>query len=281
MKNKIALAAAAASILFTGAASAADLAARPYTKAPPMVAPVWSWTGCYIGGNVGYDRGDVRSSSVPNAAYIAGAAGGAAEAATQVATSPVTNHPDGVTVGGGVGCNYQTGMFVIGGEADINYSDLRFGQIRGPFPPAPGAVPYTWEEQFRSQWFVTARARAGLVIAERNLLYVTGGAAFAEFNGIKALDFPGFVGFRYQGNFDDTRVGWVVGAGWEYAFSNNWSAKVEYLHMDFGNLSAFSQRNIAAPPAAGWTHTYNLREDVVRVGLNYRFGGMGPVVAKY
>ena len=79
-----------------------------------------------------------------------------------------------------------------------------------------------------------ARGRAGVVFAERHLLYVTGGAAFAEYNGFKALDFPGFVGFRYAGAVGDTRVGWVVGVGWEYAFMSNWSAFIEYDHYFLG-----------------------------------------------
>jgi opacity protein-like surface antigen len=273
--KKIALAVAAASILFTGAASAADLR-RPVVKAPVAVAPIFTWTGCYIGGNVGYARADVSSNGIPNAAFVANTPAGAA--AVQ-ATSYVTNHPDGFTVGGGVGCNYQTGMFVVGVEGDINYSDIGFSQIRGPFP-TPASAPHTWEETFRSEWFATARARAGIVFAERHLFYVTGGAAFAEYSASKALDVPGFVGFRYAGSVSDERIGWVVGAGWEYAFNNNWSAKVEYLHMDFGSRSVLAFQNVPASPFA-INHTFNFREDVVRVGINYRFGGAGAVVAKY
>ena len=275
MKTKLlGLLAGVISLGTAGVASAADMAVKARPLPPPVA--VFSWTGCYIGGNVGWAQGDVHSDSLANAAALAGV-NGPGFIAVQ-ATSSVTNRPDGVTAGVGVGCNYQTGAFVIGAEGDINYSDLGFSQIRGPFP-TPTSTPHTWEERFHSNWFATARARAGVVFAERNLLYVTGGAAFAEYNWLKALDFPGFVGFRYQGSFDDTRVGWVVGAGWEYAFTNNWSAKVEYLHMDFGNTSAVAVQNTPGSPFA-MTHTVRFREDVVRVGINYRFGG-GPVVAKY
>jgi outer membrane immunogenic protein len=256
-----------------GAASAADMAVKARPIAP---VPVFTWTGCYIGGNVGYTRGDISSSSLPNAALIANSPVGGP--ASVQATSYVTNHPDGVTAGGGVGCNWQTGAFVLGVEGDINYSDLSFSQLRGPFPTT-GSTPHTWEESFRSNWFATARARAGVTFAERHLLYVTGGAAFAEFSAFKALDFPGFVGFRYAGSVSDNRVGWVVGAGWEYAFTNNWSAKVEYLHMDFGSSSVLALQNVVNP-VNGLTHTFNFREDVVRVGLNYRWGPTA-VVAKY
>jgi outer membrane immunogenic protein len=272
--KKLAIA-AAVSVMFAGAASAADMAVK--ARPAPIPAPVFTWTGCYIGGNIGYARGDVSSEGIPNAAFVAATPAGAASVR---ATSYVTNHPDGVTAGVGAGCNYQTAAFVIGVEGDINYSDLGFSQIRGPFPSAAPFAPHTWEESFRSNWFATARARAGLVVGERHLLYVTGGAAFAEYRGFKALDFPGFAGFRYAGTISDDKVGWVVGAGWEYAFTNNWSAKVEYLHMDFGSSSVLAFQNVPAPVFAV-NHTYNFREDVVRVGVNYRFGGAGAVVAKY
>jgi outer membrane immunogenic protein len=276
--KKIVLAAAAASVLLIGAASAADMAVK--ARPAPIPAPGFTWTGCYIGGNVGYARGDVSSDAIPNAGFIAVQNGPGFAAAIQN-SSYVTNHPDSVTAGAGVGCNYQTGMFVIGLEGDINYQDLGFSQIRGPFP-TPFSTPHTWEERFHSDWFATARARGGVVFAERHLLYVTGGAAFAQYSWLKAADFPGFVGFRYQATSSDSRVGWVVGAGWEYAFNNNWSAKVEYLHLDFGSTSAFTTTNNAANLAVGGglTATTRFREDVVRVGLNYRFGG-GAVVARY
>jgi outer membrane immunogenic protein len=260
-----------------GAVSAADMAVK--ARPMPVPVPVFTWTGCYIGGNVGYTRAEVPSDATYNAAFLAGATPAASDAIQ--ATSVTTVKPDGFTVGGGVGCNYQTGIFVIGAEGDINYTDLSYSQIRGPFPTPAPFVPHTWEENFRSNWFATARLRGGVVLAERNLLYVTGGVAFAEYNWLKALDFPGFPGFRYQGTFSDSRVGWVIGAGWEYAFSNNWSAKVEYLHMDFGRTSAVTPTPPAAAiPGAAWIPSHDFREDVVRVGLNYRFGG-GPVVAAY
>lgn len=246
--KKIALAVAAASVLLVGAASAADITVK--ARRAPIPAPVFSWTGCYVGGNVGYARGDVHSGAAANPIFIA--SNPAAATAAVLAPSAVGVTPDGFTAGVGVGCNYQTGIFVLSAEGDINHSDLGHSQIRGPFPSG-GFAPHTWEENFRSDWFATARARAGAVVAERHLLYVTGGAAFAEYSWLKALGFPGF-----------------------------WSAKVEYLHMDFGSTSATTPTPPGAgPPGTGFIFSHNFREDVVRVGLNYRFGWAGPVVAKY
>lgn len=265
--QKSALTAAAIFMLMAGTASAADLA----VKARPAPVPVFSWSGCYVGGNAGYSRAEVSSNGTPNPIFVGTAPAG--RAATIAAASVTKVTPDGFTAGLGIGCNYQKGIFVIGAEGDINYTDLGAQQVRGPFANAAPVVPYTWEERFQSNWFATARARAGVVIAERGLLYATGGAAFAEFNWLKALDFPGFTGFRYQASGSDSRVGWVVGAGWEYAFNNNWSAKVEYLHMDFGNSSGIAPTppGPAAGPGAGATISMsnNFREDVVRLGINY------------
>jgi outer membrane immunogenic protein len=127
-----------------GAASAADMAvkARPVVVPPP----VFTWTGCYLGGNVGYARADDWSDATPNAAFIANAGGGAAQALGVAASATNRRTPGGVTVGGGFGCNYQTGMFVFGGEGDINYTDLHRRTLR----TFPGVAPYTWEDQFRS-----------------------------------------------------------------------------------------------------------------------------------
>jgi opacity protein-like surface antigen len=280
VKRALTVAAISVSVLMVGAATAADMAVKARPIPAPL--PVFSWSGCYVGGNAGYSRAEVRSDGTPNAIFAGLTPAGTAEVLTSASAAKVT--PDGVTAGLGIGCNYQKGIFVIGAEGDINYSDLGAQQIRGPFADAAPLARYTWEERFHSNWFATARARAGVVVAERSLLYVTGGAAFAEFNWLKALDFPAFTGFRYQASGSDSKFGWVVGAGWEYAFNNNWSAKVEYLHMDFGSSSGVTPTPPApaAGPGAGaaWSVSNNFHEDVVRLGINYRFGG-GAIVAKY
>jgi len=262
----------------TGLLTTASFAADMAVKARPVPVPVFSWTGCYIGINAGYSRADVRSAGTYNAIYDAGSAGAAP---TQAAQSIAKITPDSITIGAGAGCNYQAGMFVVGAEGDLNYTDLGAQQIRGPFA-FPPLVPYIWEERFRSDWYATARARAGVVVAERGLLYVTGGAAFAHFSWYKALDQPPVVNARYQAGASDTKVGWVVGVGGEYAFDNNWSAKLEYLHMDFGSSSAITPTPLIFAPGAAWTYKNHFREDVVRVGINYRLGlGGAAVVAKY
>jgi opacity protein-like surface antigen len=254
-------------------AQAADMP----VKAPPAAVAVYSWTGCYIGGNVGYARADAHYEGTPNAAYIAGAFS-PAEAAGQAATSQHALRPSGITAGGGAGCNVQNGAWLWGIEGDANFQNIR----RNDFVVLPGAggAPgtYSWQDDLRSQWFATFRGRLGVVAGSRHLFYVTGGGAIAEFRALKALDFPGAVGFRYEGSVSGARLGWVVGGGYEFAISGNWTVKAEYLHLDFGSRSALAPQNVANTPFA-WNYNFRFREDVVRLGLNYRLGG--PVVARY
>jgi opacity protein-like surface antigen len=251
-----------AGLLLAGAAQAADLP----LKAPRAAPAYFSWTGCYIGGNVGAVRGETRFDSD----VVPGFAGSAAGIAAVEATAPNKLHDTSITVGGGLGCNYQTGAFLLGVEGDFNFTDLKASALRGPFP-TPTSTPHTWEESFRSNWFATIRGRLGLIAGERSLFYVTGGVAFADFRATKALDFPGFTGFRYEASVSDSRVGWAAGGGFEYALSGNWSAKVEYLHLGFGSQTARAQQSSGLPNFID--HNFRLSEDVVRAGLNYRFGG--------
>src|SRR5262245_30153121 len=251
-----------AGLLIAGAAQAADMA-RPVYKAPPVA--YYNWTGCYIGGNVGAVRGETRFDSDVVPGFNASAAGIAAIEAT----APNKLHDTSITAGGGIGCNYQTGAFLLGVEGDINYTNVKADGLRGPFP-TPTSTPHTWEESFRSDWFATIRARLGLIAGQRYLFYATGGVAFADFQATKALDFPGFTGFRYEASVSDTRVGWVAGGGLEFALTGNWTAKVEYLHLDFDSQTARAQQSNGLQNFID--HSFRLREDVVRAGLNYRFG---------
>jgi len=264
--NKVVMISTAFAALAGGSAFAADMP----LKAP---AAVYSWTGCYIGGNAGADLATAKFSSVPNAAFIAGAAFGAPEAASEQAKSAATIHRTGPTFGGGIGCNYQTSIWVFGVETDINFTDIGKRVIRGPFPRVPDSLGFTWEDRFKSDFFGTVRGRVGVLATPTSLLYVTGGLAYKDVSFTEALDFPGFAGFRYEGSNSKTKTGWAAGGGWEFVLGGPWSAKIEYLHIDVGSLSAFAHQNSNPAGANGWTHTVRLTEDVARFGINYRLGG--------
>ena len=150
----------------------------------------------------------------------------------------------GGLLGATVGYNWQAGALVFGLEGDIAWSDIR-GRFTNAICPAGCET--------RNTWLGTARARLGYA-ADRFMPYVTGGAAFGE---IKANP-TGFAGVS------DTRVGWTVGAGIEAAIAANWTAKLEYLYVDLGDVGCGAL-------ACGLPTNVDARINVVRAGLNLRF----------
>jgi len=254
-------------------ASAADLAARPYTKAPPALVEVYNWTGFYIGGNVGYSWGRSRDTST-----LTNTAG------TVLFTSIDRSDLNGVVGGGQIGYNWQVQNWVWGLEADIQGTD-EHGSRAFTCPTAictpsaiilvaPGpAVPVSLNQKL--EWFGTVRGRAGVLVTPKVLLYATGGLAYGE---VKSTETVGVLtGFSNS----DIRVGYTVGAGVEGVIGGNWTAKLEYLYVDLGKVS--SSFLTTAPAFGGGVLTSNfssrITDNVLRAGINYRFGG--PVVAKY
>jgi outer membrane immunogenic protein len=134
-------------------------------------------------------------------------------------------------------------------------------------------------------WFGTTRGRIGYLPAERILLYATGGLAYGGFSGSSLF---GVVGTNALdlGAWSSTKAGWTVGAGAEAALGSNWSVKFEYLYMDLGNVGGSSATNIVTTVLRTTTtlaYVFNTRftDNIVRVGLNYKFGGPDAVVARY
>jgi outer membrane immunogenic protein len=265
--------AAAISLLATGA-MAADMAPR-YTKAPPVVAAVYNWTGFYVGGNVGYSWGRSRDDST-----LTNGAG------TVLFTSSDRANMDGVIGGAQIGYNWQVQNWVWGLEADIQGSDQkgsRFftcptGVCTPPFGviavfPGP-AVPVTLDQKL--SWFGTVRGRVGILATPTVLFYATGGLAYGE---VKTTETIGAAAAVFSNS--DTRVGYTVGAGVEGVISGNWTAKLEYLWVDLGRTSGTFVTAIPALGGGVLSSNYSSRitDNIVRVGVNYKFGG--PVVAKY
>jgi outer membrane immunogenic protein len=270
--NKLLLSAAGLVAIATSA-SAADLAARPYTKAPPP-ATVWvpSWTGFYLGAHGGC--GWSRSSTPTNYAVDPGEIG-----------DPVSFSSDrgeGCFGGGQVGYNYQlSNNVVLGIEADAS-----FGRINSSFnwtqgiAGLPGVVDdlNSWESRLTS--FGTVRARLGYA-AGAWLPYVTGGWAWGR-NRLSVACPTSCDNFGDPATSSDsqTHYGWVVGAGLEYAISQNWSVKAEYLHLELDskryNIQVDFDNGVPAGADSG-----RLKIDTVKAGVNYRFGWGSPVVARY
>ncbi len=150
---------------------------------------------------------------------------------------------DGFLVGGTVGGNYQWGQFVLGVEGDGDWTNLD-GKTYTSCPNC----------EVKSTWLATVRGRAGYAF-DRILIYGTGGGAFGNVQG-------GVIGGPFASG---TQTGWTAGAGIEAAFAQNWTAKIEYLYVDLGNLSC------AGLLCGVSGNTLNLTESLVRAGVNYKF----------
>jgi outer membrane immunogenic protein len=285
-----------------GSALAADLP----LKAPPMVVPIaFSWTGFYVGGNAGYSWGraatDLTETEIVTATIATlGGTPLASATATTVLTGADRARLNGALGGLQAGYNWQTDRWVWGIEGDLQITGERGGvticpTAPGAAPPAcPGVGTVFGTANYSLPWFGTLRGRAG-VAWDRALLYVTGGLAVGE---VKADYTDGFfgagAGFPLAvGGRNLTRFGWVAGAGIEGAVANNWSVKLEYLHVDLGSFdnavassasSALVLGDFRTTLAITLNSAYHTRvtDDILRIGLNYRFSAVAPaVVTKY
>jgi outer membrane immunogenic protein len=260
---------------------AADL--TPAYKAPvAAVAPVATWTGFYIGGNVGYgwDTGSTgvsARSTDPVLAPVLAALLAGGSFPTALSTSA-----KGVIGGGQAGYNWQMSQWLFGLEADIQGSGIR-GTATQALTPALFDATSTGVTK-SIDWFGTARARLGVLATPQWLLYATGGLAYGQTNtSFNTTDVPfGCVAAATicaNGSSSSVRAGWTVGAGTEAMLGANWSVKVEYLYIDLGRSSVDTPASTV--PAIIFTTSTAFRDQIVRVGLNYHFDMGGPVVARY
>lgn len=213
------------------AAQAADVPrAAPIYKAQPA-AQAYDWTGFYLGINGGYGFG--RSS------WSDPAAGG----------NSGRFDTSGGTLGGQIGYNWQTGPMVLGLETDMNWINAKGSSSAGGVCLTDGAGQCRTSQN----WLGTTRARVGYAF-DRWLPYLTGGVAYGDIRADQA-----------NGASSTTKTGWTAGGGVEYGIDRNWSAKLEYLHVDLGTATFMG--------AASGTPTLRvpITDDIVRAGLNYRW----------
>ncbi|MGV6876136.1 outer membrane protein [Pseudochelatococcus sp. B33] len=241
MKKVLLAGVAAVSLVASGAAIAADLPSRQIEPVAPVVAPIFSWTGFYVGVNAGYAWNSNNDDHVWNGTVFVNTG----------------NDDGGFTGGGQIGYNYQFGQFVAGIEADINYADLK--QNNNAYVTWNPNTDFFGASGAGIEWFGTVRARLGFAI-DRALIYGTGGFAYGGGGGGHGFIYDGF----YYENDNDTRTGWTLGGGIEYAITDNITARVEGLYVNLGK----EDRNHFLP-------VYQKRKDtefgVVRAGLNYKF----------
>ena len=269
--------ASVAALAFTrSAAFAADLPIRP----PPPLIPVFTWTGIYIGGQIGYiwSGGDWGYSGFDPSSQ----SGFASDAGTSA----------GLIGGAHVGYNYQINQWVFGLDGSVDGTGFP-SNPEAIFPVAFGGASVTARTNANIQGSI--RGRLGFAL-ERALFYVTGGVAFGGFDS--SYTFAGNSGanplinggglISGQNSFSGTRAGWTLGGGIDYALDNNWSIFGEYRYTSFGTISnsglaasAFSQ---ATGLSGGFlTANRSLNQNQVQVGFSYKFdlGNPVPVVAKY
>jgi outer membrane immunogenic protein len=242
-KCSLTLLAAAIGLAASQVASAADLPrkAPPPAYIPPAP-PMITWTGCYIGANIGGAFGD-RSLNFHGADV-----------------GDVSTNGSGFAGGGQIGCDYQfagTGWVIGFRNMFDGTSNNRSVTIGGAGPLAGGVV------NFDNRWFDTLTGRLGYAVAPTWLLYFQGGGAWANNSADVTVN-----GFQI-GQGSNTRSGWTVGGGVEWMFAPHWSAFLEGNYMDFGsrNWTAFN----SVCPSGGCAFSTKATEATVLVGVNYRF----------
>mgnify|MGYP002651092291 CR=1 FL=1 len=218
-----------------GAAQAADL--PMVTKAPAKVV-AQTWTGVYIGAYGGYAW---ANTGLGNATAVL-------DDGAHIATGGVA--------GGTLGANYQTGYWVFGVEADGGWADIKGNNL--------SLSRVATSMQSKIDTLSTITGRVGVAPWQNTLFYVKGGGAYAT----RRVDLVSTTTGLVTQTGDSDRWGWVVGVGAEYMFAPNWSAKVEYNYMDFGD------KTLSVAGTTGAT-LEGLRQEVqvIKAGINYRFAG--------
>lgn len=254
MVKKLLLASAALALISASPGFAADLP----VKAPPMPEPVFTWTGLYFGGNAGWGWSRTVSTELPPGS-----------GAFPIGTVFSADNTSGFLAGVQGGFNYQTAYnLVVGAEGEWTWTNMS-----GTAAPTISTVP-----RFAGFSSITTGKTTEIAALTGRIGYAAGNWLFYGKGGV-ALDHTNSSGLSFNPNgtlFETTstgtdRSGWVVGAGFEWAFAPAWSAKIEYEHFDFGST------NIAVVGTINTTFVSNTqRIDLVKGGINYRFNWGTP-----
>jgi outer membrane immunogenic protein len=258
-------------VALTQLASAADLPAKaPVYKAP--VAQPYNWTGFYVGVNVGGHRsGDSDPAfdsfdsdfGPPQISFFNG-------------LLPHSLSPSGIAGGAQIGYNWQISNFLLGVEADFDgLSGSRTRTLLGEFQPLGFGNTFQFSDTASDRWMSTVRARVGVLATDRLLIFATGGVAFASWNLSHS-----FVGgpnlFIPPASIvsETVRTGWTAGGGIEYALTQNWFLRGEYLYANFGKTTNVLNAPSAFPPfTTQFTYPETLSENLARVAISYKLGG--------
>jgi outer membrane immunogenic protein len=264
MHKLVLVSVALGAIAASSSAGAADL---PFKAAPRAVAPAatYDWSGVYVGGHIGggWATNDISDPGLGIIGVLLG-------------VPPVQTTDSSGFIGGiQAGWNYQIGRLVLGTEVDFSWADVNgtststfAAGIAGPGTSISRAL------SANTDWTGTSTVRLGYA-HDRWMFYSKAGAAFAHTNYTSTWTGNGGGGLAlFTGTGDQTRVGWTVGVGAEWAFMNNWSAKLEYDFMDFGSKAVTINGTILPgtaniPASFGVVNDQTISE--VKFGANYRF----------
>jgi outer membrane immunogenic protein len=257
-------------VLATTALAGTEMYSGKESKAvapAPLPECDFSWTGFYLGGNAGYGWGHGDTGFEPRP-----------DAVTFFSLEPTTLHadPEGFIGGGQLGYNYQFNKWlVLGVETDFQGTDMEGHEFNSPIiditgaPNGPGSFLFAHE---RVQWLGTARGRIGIAPICRLLLYGTGGLAYGNVDYSANTNFNN--GITYPVNFTETNVGWTAGGGIEYALSNHWTVKAEYLHYDLGDEQRTQHQLSGGVPTANpffVRYDFETKGEIFRGGFNFMF----------
>jgi len=223
------------------------------------------WTGFYIGGNAGVAFGNSNVTTSPsndtyfdpdNLPVVARAGKGS------ISTT-------GFTGGGQAGYNMQSGNLVFGGEVGFDALSLSGSRTAANVPFLSGCCNFTIKESVKTNWLLTARPRIGWAFGPANswLVDLSAGLAVTDLRSSNVfLDFPG--GVNETASKTQTEIGWTAGTSLAYGLDAHWSAKLEYLFVDFGGISL---NGTAVSRGQTFSHSADLQAHILRAALNYKF----------
>jgi outer membrane immunogenic protein len=256
--RKLVLASAALIALISASPGfAADLPAKTYPRAPVYVPPpIYNWNGWYIGGNVGWGWANLGSTEIAPGSFD-----------FPIGTAFTRNNMNGFLGGVQTGFNWQAAPnFVVGLEGEYSWAD-----ITGNATTVSLVSGFSSAVDAKIKDFALFTGRLGYA-ADNWLFYVKGGGAWAQASSTG-------VGTLASGTLFETtstssnRTGWTIGAGVEWGFAPNWSAKLEYNYIDFGSTNIAVLGTVSGVTNISSTATVN----VVKGGINYRFNWGAPV----
>jgi outer membrane immunogenic protein len=224
-------------VLATASAFAADMPPRPEYKAPAAIAAAPTWTGCFIGGNVGAISADASITNVNTGDSIKS-----------------SNTNTGAAGGGQIGCNYQFNSGLVVGFR--NMFDVTSLSKSATFPTGAFAG---FTGTTKTQWFHTATARLGYAAMPNALIYLQGGAAWAN----TTQSITNAAGVQVADANNKSKTGYTLGGGFEYMLDRNWSAFIEYDYLGFGTDTRTTSTGIPVSAKADL--------QTVLLGVNYRF----------